>query len=273
MSYLDKTHQLTEDAKAWIGSITLHVIILSLLTFTLVWKPQIPPPVEYGIEVNFGNDNEGFGEDQSFDNSGTTPNQTVPQPSEDRNNESQQKQDAGSEQLLTSEDDEAPAVLPSSKKPDQKETPAPETKVAKGNPSPQALFPSENPAPSSNNNGNKPGTTGDMGVPDGNPDARGIYEGVPGKGKGGSSLDMAGWRWDRRPDIKDESEEQGKIVFQVKVDEDGNIIAVTVLEKSVSPALVKKYQKEVEELTFSKISGNSTSSGATGKITFIITSR
>lgn len=273
MSYLDKTHQLTEDAKAWIGSILLHVLVLFLLTFTLVWKPQIPPPVEYGIEVNFGTDDQGFGEDQSFDNSGTTPNRTVPTPSENAVPEPEQKQDAGSEQLLTSQDEEAPAVLPVTKKEEPKENPAPETKVSKGNPTPQALFPSENPAPASNNNGNKPGTTGDMGRPDGNPDARGIYEGNPGKGKGGSSLDMAGWRWDKKPVINDESDEEGKIVFQVKVDEDGSIIAVNVLEKSVSPALVKKYQREVEELTFSKISGNSNSSGATGRITFIITSR
>lgn len=273
MSYLLRTNQFTEDAKAWIGSIAIHVLILFLLTFTIIWKPQIPAPVEYGIEVNFGTDDQGFGEEQSFDNSGETPNKTVPQPSENSSPKPEESKEAGSENLLTSQDEEAPAVLPSATKPVEKENPATETKPSKGNPSPQALFPSENPAASSNNNGNKPGTVGDMGVPGGNPDARGIYEGNPGRGKGGSSLDMAGWKWDRKPTINDESDEEGKIVFQVKVDEDGSIISVTVIEKSVSPTVVKKYQKEVEDLTFSKISGASNSSGATGRITFIITSR
>jgi len=273
MSTINQPQQFTEDAKAWIGSVALHALVLFLLTFTLVWKPQIPAPVEYGIEVNFGTDDQGYGEEQSFDNSGTSPNKTVPEPSENPSNEPEQKQESGSEQLLTSESEESPAVLPATTKPVEKENPNPETKPSKGQSAPQALFPSDNPSASSNNNGNKPGTSGDMGQQNGNPDARGIYEGNPGHGKGGTSLDMAGWKWDSRPVVNDESDEEGKIVFQVKVDEEGGIISVNVLEKSVSPALVKKYQKEVENLTFSKIRGSSSGSGATGRITFIITSR
>lgn len=273
MNTQSQTNHTTEDAKAWLGSIALHALVLFLLTFTLVWKPQIPAPIEYGIEVNFGTDDQGFGENQSFDNTGNIPNQTVPEPTENPSPEPEQKQDAGSEQLLTSESEESPAVLPVATKPSEKENSNPETKNPKGQSTPQALFPSDKPAASSNNNGNKPGTTGDMGQANGNPDARGIYEGNPGSGKGGSSLDMAGWKWDRKPTVNDESEEEGKIVFQVKVDEEGGIISVTVLEKSVSPALVKRYQKEVEDLTFSKIRGSNSSSGATGRITFIITSR
>jgi hypothetical protein len=57
------------------------------------------------------------------------------------------------------------------------------------------------------------------------------------------------------------------------VDDDGSIISVNVLEKNVSPALVKKYQKEVENLSFSRTSGGNTGDGAIGKITFIITSK
>jgi outer membrane biosynthesis protein TonB len=111
-----------------------------------------------------------------------------------------------------------------------------------------------------------------MGKADGNPDARGIYDGNPGKGKGGSSLDMAGWRWDTKPKVNDESNEEGRIVFQVNVDEEGSIVSVTVLEKSVSPALVRKYQKEVEGLSFSRTSGGNNGKGASGRITFLITS-
>ena len=141
------------------------------------------------------------------------------------------------------------------------------------NTSPASLFPSDKGGSSSNNNGNKPGTVGDMGKVNGNPDVRGIYDGNPGKGKGGSSLDMAGWRWDSKPLVRDESSEEGKIVFEVKVDEEGNIISVRPLEKSVSPALVRKYQKEVESLSFSRSSGGNNGQGATGRITFIITSK
>ncbi len=89
----------------------------------------------------------------------------------------------------------------------------------------------------------------------------------------GFSLDMAGWRWNSRPNVNDPSDEEGKIVFQIKVDGYGTIVSLNVLEKTVSPALVNKYRKEVEELTFSRTSGGSDGEGATGRITFIFTSR
>jgi hypothetical protein len=83
-------------------------------------------------------------------------------------------------------------------------------------------------------------------------------------------LDMLGWKFDRKPTVTDESSEEGKVVFQVKVDEEGNIISVNILQKDVSPALARKYQKEVETLSFSRTSGVKTDEGATGKITFFI---
>jgi hypothetical protein len=87
---------------------------------------------------------------------------------------------------------------------------------------------------------------------------------------GGCSLDMAGWRWDKKPHLNEESNEEGRIVFEIIVDEEGNVVSVKVLERSVSPALVRKYQKEIENLSFSRVSVRNTVSGARGRITFII---
>jgi outer membrane biosynthesis protein TonB len=228
------------------------------------------------MEVNFGLDDQGFGEVQDMNPPGEEPgrqeNAASPaQPQENTETEAADTPEAEPENVITGQDETLNLNPPKPKA----EAPKAETKptsnpAAENKPRTEALFPGDK-SGSGSNNGNKPGTVGDMGNPKGNPDVRGIYEGNP--GKGGSSLDMAGWRWDSRPNVNDQSDEEGKIVFQIKVDGDGNIVSVNVLEKTVSPTLVNKYRKEVEELTFSRTSGGSDGEGATGRITFIITSR
>ncbi len=85
---------------------------------------------------------------------------------------------------------------------------------------------------------------------------------------------MTGWIWDFAPDPKDTSNENGRIVFEIKIDDMGEIISVRTLEKTVSPAVERIYKNEVESLTFSPISSNTSSAPvSTGKITFLIRSK
>jgi outer membrane biosynthesis protein TonB len=260
----------------WSVSVLAHVIILLIMFFSMAWERQNPPPLEYGMEVNFGLDDEGFGEVQETNpaNQDPQPQKTSTSPAQQEETEPVIEEKTETENVIRGDADVA--IPPPNPEPVKKTNPVVVEKP-KTNPTkpaaPESLFPSEKGGSASNNNGNKPGTTGDMGKADGNPDVRGIYDGNPGKGKGGSSLDMAGWRWDTKPKVNDESNEEGKIVFQVNVDEEGNIVSVTVLEKSVSPALVRKYQKEVEGLSFSRTSGGNNGKGANGRITFLITSK
>jgi protein TonB len=270
-------YESKNQAIGWITSLAFHGALVFLFFFALAWKRQIPPPPEYGVEVNFGTSDQGFGETQNFTPPGPdpAPQQAVATPAPPvEESPAEEKSEAKAEDLLTGTDETIPvetkAEAPKKATPTP---PAPVKTTASPKPSSESLFPSDKPGSASNNNGNKAGTVGDMGVKGGNPDARSIYSGTPGSGGGGSSLDMAGWRWDSKPNVNDESSEEGKIVFQIKVDEEGNIISVNVLEKTVSPSLVKKYQKEVESLTFSRTAGGNNGAGATGRITFVITSR
>jgi protein TonB len=252
----------------WAVSLGFHGLILLLLINAMAWKRQIPPPPEYGMEVNFGLDEQGFGEIQEL-NSGN-PEQPK---TENGNPAAGQNSESETEKIIRG-DEEVASIAP---KTTTESSPSGSASSEAGksssstSPARESLFPSESAGSSSN--GDKAGTTGDMGKKNGNPDVRGIYDGNPGKGSGGSSLDMAGWRWENKPIVRDDSNEEGKIVFEVKVDEDGNIISVKKLEGSVSPALVKKYQKEVESLSFTRTSGGNNGSGATGRITFIISSK
>lgn len=88
------------------------------------------------------------------------------------------------------------------------------------------------------------------------------------------ALDMSGWNWDRLPKPGDVSNEEGHIVFEIKIDDEGEIISIRTIEKSVSDPLVKIYRSEVAILTFSPTSDNvRPAPTSTGRITFIIKAR
>ncbi|MFN2302296.1 MAG: hypothetical protein ACK2TV_01060, partial [Anaerolineales bacterium] len=95
-----------------------------------------------------------------------------------------------------------------------------------------------------------------MGDRQGTLDSRALY-GTYGGG-GGSSLELAGWIWDFEPDPRDTSNEDGRIVFKIKIDDMGQIISVKTLESTVSPDVERIYKTEVKSLTFSPISTNTT---------------
>lgn len=90
----------------------------------------------------------------------------------------------------------------------------------------------------------------------------------------GSSLNLSGWDWDFKPTPNDTSEENGKIVFQITVDDEGEILKIITIEKTVSPVVEKIYKEAVMDLTFSKTADNrSAAISSVGKITFIIQSK
>ncbi|WP_250238491.1 hypothetical protein [Cardinium endosymbiont of Oedothorax gibbosus] len=101
-------------------------------------------------------------------------------------------------------------------------------------------------------------------------DERGLYN----RGKNcvkqtGAILELKGWEWDAVPNPNDTTEECGKIVFEIKVDQDGEIISIQTIEKTVTPMVEKIYADALRALTFSKTAG--TPSGiSTGKVTFVL---
>lgn len=101
-------------------------------------------------------------------------------------------------------------------------------------------------------------------------DERGLYQAQPGR-QGGSKLDLAGWMWDTAPQPQDDTNESGKVVFEIKIDELGEVIAVKTLEKTVSPMVEKIYKDTLTALTFSRTADNiSYAPVYVGKVTFIL---
>jgi outer membrane biosynthesis protein TonB len=122
-----------------------------------------------------------------------------------------------------------------------------------------------------NNNGDKPGSVGDQGNPNGKIDAGSLY-GKPGGAKSGVALNIAGWGMGRPPQVNDDSDESGKIVFEIKVDDSGDVINVRVKETTVNQSVTDLYKRAVDKMKL--VSKSDTHLPvSTGIITFIIKSR
>jgi hypothetical protein len=101
-------------------------------------------------------------------------------------------------------------------------------------------------------------------------DERSLYKIYQGK-QTGTLLELPGWMWDAVPHPQDNTDEIGKIVFQITIDELGEIIVVKTLEKTISPLVEKIYKDALTKLTFSKTTNNlAYTPTSTGKVTFIL---
>jgi outer membrane biosynthesis protein TonB len=256
-----------------IMTISIHAVLLLLFLFLLAWQPPDPPIPSYGVELNFGLDAAGSGDVQSESPANNQEEEQQqeetppPPPQETEPIEAEEPTPTPSEvespHFVEPKEVKKPVEQPKTE-PKKEITPQPSNQPSDSKKSSNAA----------NNNGDQANKVGDQGDPKGSLEAKALYGNAGKGGGGGSSLDMAGWVWDAPPRPKDESNEEGKIVFQVEVDDQGEIISVKTIEKTVSPAVERIYRQEVERLTFSKTKDNSgVAPRSIGKITFIIRSR
>lgn len=123
--------------------------------------------------------------------------------------------------------------------------------------------------------------TGNQGQSNGNVVEGGTYErrppGTGGSGNGGSgggsSFSLSGWTWNSKPQVDDDSDETGVIRFRIKVDSDGIVQVVELIESTVSPSVAQRYKKSVQRLTFRPTSSGERPDLSVGTITFRINSK
>jgi outer membrane biosynthesis protein TonB len=294
----------------WSVSIGLHAVLLLFFILILAWREPDPPVPEYGIELNFGIDDAGTGVIQPSQPT-RVPDEPVEQESEPEQLESEPveqdaeiqdtetKENTGppeiqEEEIMEEETSEQPVETQPEESPDvvQPSEPTPqvaekevekiaetkqepkETKVSEINQVQESTGTTDEVMSdqTSTSQGDDAEIEGDEGDTEGTIDSRALY-GSQGGG-GGPLLEMSGWIWDFEPDPRDTSNENGKVVFEIKIDDRGEIISVRTLEKTVSPDIERIYKQEVESLTFSPTSSNTRPAPvSTGKITFIIRSK
>jgi len=280
-------------------SIGTHALLLLLFIFIMAWREPNPPHPEYGIEINLGFEQEGSGFVQPESTPAPVNEEAAPTEAEEQVEEEVEEEipqveeiveetqaPEQTEELEDSQQEDSPVeTVPEAKAPVTEqpieeapvETAPEKEQVVEQEPSkPQVkeeVVDERSLFPNAGNQGRSDGQVGDAGAADGSVDARALY-GKHGGGDGGPQLDIAGWNWDYIPRPDDTSNESGRIIFEIKVDDRGDVIAVRTLEKTVSSQVEQIYRREVERLTFSPTSDNTIpASISVGKITFIIRSK
>lgn len=242
------------------GTLFFHGAILLLLIYINLIAP-VPPPEEEGILINFGNSDQGMGDIQPLQ----PTNAISPQESnaeELREPEQSRPEPVKTEPKLTQDVEDAPVVKAEKPKPKPtvtpKVTPKPveqPKKPEEPKPNPKALYPGKRDQKGQGTPGSEgvTGKPGDQGSPDGSPDSK-SHTGT-GKGDSGVSFDLAGRNMLRKPVIDDRSQEFGKVVIEVTVDKDGNVVLVTGPARGSTTSatvLVNKAKQAAKEARFNK---------------------
>jgi colicin import membrane protein len=220
---------MNADRRGIIGTILFHTLILVLFLIFGFTTP-LPLPGEQGILINFGDEETGFGNEEPLYSSAKT--NTEPEPEQEQADKPEPEQ-----AFLTQEHEEAPALKktekPTEKKTEKKVQPVKketeikpnkeEKKPEKPATDTRALYSGKKTNTQSTGSEGVNGGTGNQGSPDGSPDTD--Y-----RGPGGGSGDTPGFTLNGRnalslPVPQIDSQVEGKVVVEIKVDRDGNVIS------------------------------------------------
>ncbi len=219
--------------KGLIGTILFHLVLFLLFLFVGMAYPD-PPPPEEGITINFGTSDEGMGEEQPENPSETSEN--VEQ--ENVETETTAASNVAEEQMTTQTHTETVNVNASENTTQESETVVEEQSTSQN--LSEALNAFNNNSSSSNANEGETGNPGDQGSLDGDLNSPNHNGGGVGNGV---TYSLTGRNMLSTPKIKDNSQEQGKVVVDIVVDKTGKVIKATPGGRgstTTSPLLYKK---------------------------------
>ena len=260
---------------ALISSLGIHLTLFLIFFFLVAWKAPNPPNPEYGVEINFGLDDEGGGEIQPDEQSGSeNPIQEEVKPEEQKQEEV--KETVTQEEAVVSKL-ESPVVVKETKKdvvvdkPKDKIT-EPTPKVEKKEVKEAVASAETKKGKDVPSHGDNLGKTGDKGNPEGKPDAKALY-GKPGGGGGGDgiSLSMSGWAWADQPAIPElPDNEDGRIEFEIECDENGDIIRIETKQRGLSPRAEQLLKDEIRKNSLIRTSGGKVPERSKGTVVFVL---
>ena len=220
---------------AIVGTIVVHALAV-LVLFLMAFKTPLPLPGEEGVEVDLGMMDQGMGNIQP-------EKPAIPMAAQPQQEESKKEED-----IVTQNDEEAPAIeKPKTTKPKQETKP---TEQPKPTVNQKALFKGSN-NPQAGGSEGITGQPGDQGKPNGLAGVR-QYDGNGGKGNGtGYDLGGRGAKSLHRPD--DDFSEEGKIVVDIWVNRAGQVVRAEVATKGtdiINNAMRQKAIQAAKRSTF-----------------------
>lgn len=252
-----------------LATILFHGGIALLFFLLMAWTAPNPPHPEYGVEINLGFSDVGSGDVQSDvdpGNEGTSEETPVePEPTQPKEVKSDPVEEQPEQQPVVT-DESNPVSVKSEPKVQKeeikpvvkkevtpKETTKPEVKQ-------ESLY-----TPKETNTTKKQGENksegddtnkaGNKGQPNGTLDPNAQYTGTPGGGDNGKgfSISLSGWRYDKEPKLPPLENESGKVVFEIHLDDQGEIIFLQPIERGLSDRAIDLYRAEIQKLTFSQV--------------------
>lgn len=242
-------------------SVLFHLLMLILFAFYGLHYME-PPPEEEGITINFGTSDVGMNNTQ---NNAPTERPTENQPSE-VSPDNPTPQEAVEEEVVTQELEEAPSIDKKKEEVEQKiekkeEKPKPNKKAA------EALEKWKNKKTESgggDGNTNQAGNQGDL---DGDPNSNN-YEG--GGNGNGTTFNLSGRSMVSSPTIQDNSQEEGKVVVDIIVDQYGKVIRATPGARGSNTTNQMLYKKAKQAALQTKFNANpDAAEEQKGQMTFI----
>ncbi len=292
---MDNSQDKKNKRIAFLVSAGLHTSLFLIFFFLISWRAPYPPAPEYGVVLNYGLDDQGGGEIQPetpVGNSEVDNKNTELQADENLQDEAtksaDQKEEVKEEKTDAPLSDENSDVTVKTEK--KKIEDKPKEKIEKVEPKKEvkakveekqvvkseAVYSSSNGTKKGETNqsqGDDPGKVGDKGNPEGKLDAKALY-GKPGGGGGGDGfgLGMSGWEWARTPKIPDlPDSENGKIVFEIECDEDGEIISIKTLQRGLSAKAEQLLKDEIQKNSLVRTATNgAAASKSKGTVSFIL---
>jgi periplasmic protein TonB len=276
---------------AFLVSVGVHAGLFLTFFFLISWKAPYPPAPEYGVVLNYGLDNQGGGDIQPatpVGNSQVDENRAVTLADESKKREEssntvEQKEAKDEKNDATISDNDSPVTVKTvtkkdeSKPKEKEETKKENTSSTEQKPvlKKEAVYtadPGSKKGDSNQNQGDDQGKVGDKGNPQGKLDANALY-GKPGGGGGGDGfgLAMSGWGWANKPQTPElPDNENGRIVFEIECDEDGEIVGITTLERGLSPQAEQLLKDEIRKNSLIRTSAGKAPERSKGKVVFVL---
>ena len=244
MPFLDTRHKKK--------SFTLTTLLLSALLLLLFYigLTYLDPPIEKGIAINFGTTDFGSGKVQPKEKIRQEPRQVQPKPVQETPPTAQPQQSAPDEpveKVLTSNDEETIKINQQKEAKRKAEEAAKRAKAEAERIANEKRAAEERKRREQENKkknldaliggiGKSDGTTtgsegddsrqGDKGDPAGNPYATSYY-GAPGTGSGGGGYGLNGRSLVSKGAVRQECNEDGRVVVRIVVDRNGRVVKAT----------------------------------------------
>ncbi len=208
---------MAKEKENQITAALLTIIICGLLLLFMIFlglQRPFPPPPEYGVEVNLGNSNDGMGNEQP--ESVDAAVNAAQQPSHTPNTEN----------IASAANENYTNIKPTRQQKPQQPVQQQNQPQSEEKPvlNPLASYTKPRTSSTANTAGSNEGITGrpgDQGVEGGTPGAAN-YSGTPGRGKG-IGFDLTGRTSKNLAKPNYNSDEQGKVVVKIWVNQEGNV--------------------------------------------------